>query len=398
MQHSSSSANTSEALKLSPKLTKVQALAQALVRIKSVTPNDNGCQKLIREKLEKAGFHCVTLQEKGTTNLLAIHGNTRPFAMFLGHTDVVPEGDHCQWDHDPYCGDIYELDGEPCLYGRGSADMKGGDAAMTEALLQFVQEHPEHKGSVGLLITSNEEGDAVGGVPFCVEYLKEHDLIPDYCLIPEPSSVKTFGDEIKNGRRGDVNVTITVHGIQGHVAVPESCDNAAHHAARLICALIDNPCDLGSEFFPPTSFQVSNCRCGTGADNVVPGTYTMRCNFRFNDLQSFESIKKHVCEIADNLHIKCDYDWSYEGPYFLTKGGKLLDIMKTCVTEVMGREPVFTTSGGTSDGRFIAPLGVETMEFGPITETIHRANEHVSLSSLQQLQEIYVKALTKLMA
>ena len=251
------------------KLTPVQQLARDLVAIKSVTPNDNGCQDLLAAILQKEGFTCTRINEKGTSNLIAVHGSGRPFAMFLCHTDVVPEGDLKSWDHDPYGAEILEIDGEPCLYGRGSADMKGGDAAAVTALINFIKAHPDHKGRVGLLITSNEEGDAVGGVPFCVEYMKEHDLIPDYCLIPEPSSVKTFGDEIKNGRRGDVNVTITVHGVQGHVAVPESCDNAAHHAARLITALIDNPLDAGSKFFPPTSFQVSNCHCGTGADNAV---------------------------------------------------------------------------------------------------------------------------------
>lgn len=377
-------------------LTPVQALAQQLVRIKSVTPDDNGCQDIIAKLLEQAGFQIVRIHEKGTSNIFATHGQGRPFAMFLGHTDVVPEGDLSQWDHDPYCGDIYEMDGEPCLYGRGSADMKGGDAAAVMALLEFVKSVPNHKGTVGLLITSNEEGDAIGGVPFCVEYLKEHDLIPDYCLIPEPSSVKVFGDEIKNGRRGDINVTITVHGVQGHVAVPESCDNAAHHAADLITALVDNPIDKGSEFFPPTSFQVSNCHCGTGADNVVPGTFVMRCNFRFNDLEDLEKIQQHVYRQAKRVNCKADYDWSYEGPYFLTKDGELLDIMSECVRRVVGNIPKFTTSGGTSDGRFIAPLGVQTMEFGPITETIHRANEHVSLKSLQRLQDIYAMALSKL--
>lgn len=377
-------------------LTPTQKLAQSLVRIKSVTPNDNGCQELIKASLKQLDFTCITLEDHGTTNLLALHGRGRPFSMFLGHTDVVPEGELAQWDHDPYCGDIFELDGEPCLYGRGSADMKGGDAAAVNALINFVSAHPDHLGTVGLLITSNEEGDAVGGVPYCVEYLKAHDLIPDYCLIPEPSSVKVFGDEIKPGRRGDINVTVTVHGVQGHVAVPESCDNAFHHASRLVCALIDHPLDQGSEFFPPTSFQVSNCHCGTGADNVVPGSCVMRWNFRFNDLESFELIKEKVLKLTDSLKIKADFDWSYEGPYFLTKEGKLLDIMKECVEQEMGKAPIFTTSGGTSDGRFIAPLGVQTMEFGPITETIHRANEHVSLSSLEHLCRIYTEALSKL--
>ncbi|MDY6323268.1 MAG: succinyl-diaminopimelate desuccinylase [Succinivibrio sp.] len=378
-------------------LSETQKLAQALVRIRSVTPDDNGCQALLADRLKQSGFTCMTIEDSGTVNLLALHGRGRPFAMFLGHTDVVPEGELSQWAHDPYSGEIVKLDGEDCLFGRGSADMKGGDAAAVTALCAYVASHPRHPGTVGLLVTSNEEGDAKGGVPYVAEYLKAHDLVPDWCLIPEPSSVNVFGDEIKNGRRGDCNVTVTVHGIQGHVAVPESCDNAFHHAARLVCAMLDTPIDQGSDYFPPTSFQVSNVHCGTGADNVVPGSCVMRCNFRYNDLQNYAKLKDHFEGMAKKLGIRCDFKWDHEGLPFLTKEGRLLDVMRECVTRVMGAAPKFTTSGGTSDGRFIAPLGAQCIEFGPVTASIHSANEHVTLRSLDQMKQIYELALGMLM-
>lgn len=377
-------------------LSKTQLLAQQLVRIKSVTPDDNGCQDVLKQMLKETGFTCLSLHDHGTENLLALHGHGAPFSLCLGHTDVVPEGNTEQWVHDPYCGDILEYEGSQCLFGRGSTDMKTGVAAMTVALCNFVKEHPRHLGTVGLLVTSNEEGDAKGGTPFCVEYMKSHKLIPDYCLIAEPSSEEIFGDEIKNGRRGDCNVTVTVHGKQGHVAVPASCDNAAHHAARLICAMLDNPIDQGSEFFPPTSFQVSNCKCGTGADNIVPGTFTMRCNFRYNDLENYDTLARHFENIAKMIGVKCDFKWQREGLPYLTKSGKLLDVMKECVTRVCGIVPKFATTGGTSDGRFIAPLGAQVMEFGPVIKSMHCANEHVELKCIEELRQIYELALSML--
>ncbi|MDD7021855.1 MAG: succinyl-diaminopimelate desuccinylase [Aeromonadales bacterium] len=377
-------------------LTSTQELAQRLVRIKSITPNDNGCQELLSKLLSEAGFTCITLEDQGTRNLLALHGRGKPFSLCLGHTDVVPEGDLSQWEHDPYSGDIVEIDGKACLFGRGSTDMKSGVAAMAMALYGFLKSHPRHVGTIGLLVTSNEEGDAKGGTPFCAEYLKSHGLIPDYCLIAEPSSEEVFGDEIKNGRRGDCNVTVTVHGKQGHVAVPSSCDNAAHHAARLVCAMLDNPIDQGSEFFPPTSFQVSNCHCGTGADNIVPGSFTMRCNFRYNDLENYATLAQHFEGIARMIGVKCDFKWQPEGLPYLTKGGKLLDVMKECVTRVTGIVPKFATTGGTSDGRFIAPLGAQVMEFGPVIKSMHCANEHVELKCVEELRQIYELALSML--
>ncbi len=372
-------------------------LTQALVRIPSVTPEDKGCQDLIKDVLKPVGFTCYTLEDSGCTNLLALHGRGAPFILFLGHTDVVPTGDLNGWDHDPFSGDIIELDGEPCLYGRGSADMKGGDAAMVTALRDYVKKNPRHRGTLGLLVTSNEEGDAKGGVPFVVSYMKEHRLIPDYCILAEPSCDDYFGDQIKNGRRGDLNATIVIKGIQGHVAQPEYCDNAAHKAARFVAAMLDNPIDEGAEDFPPTSFQVSNVNCGTGADNVVPGSCRLRCNWRYNDLQSKESIEAHTLKIIRDLGYKADIEWTVEGLPFLTKDGELLKAVSDSVTEVCGKAPTLGTKGGTSDGRFIAPLGTQTIEFGPLSSTIHQANEHVALSSLDKMTEIFTRSLERLL-
>ncbi|MBO6259188.1 MAG: succinyl-diaminopimelate desuccinylase [Succinivibrio sp.] len=374
-------------------LSPTQQLAQALVRIPSVTPDDMGCQDLIKDVLKPLGFTCLTLEDSGTTNLLATHGHGSPFILFLGHTDVVPTGDKATWDHDPFCGDIYDYDNEPCLYGRGSADMKGGDAAMIMALRDYVKANPHHHGTLALLVTSNEEGDAAGGVPFVVDYMKAHRLIPEFCIVGEPSCDDYFGDQIKNGRRGDLNATIILKGIQGHVAQPEYCDNAAHKAARFIAAMLDNPIDHGSEFFPPTSFQVSNMKCGTGADNVVPGTCQLRCNWRYNDMQSKESIEKHVEEILKRLKIEHEISWQVDGLPFLTKDGELLNAMSNAITKVLGKAPSLGTKGGTSDGRFIAPLGAQTIEFGPLSSSIHQVNEHVSLKNLDELKQIFEKTI-----
>ncbi|MCR5535991.1 MAG: succinyl-diaminopimelate desuccinylase [Succinivibrio sp.] len=379
-------------------LTDTQKLCQQLVRIPSITPEDRGCQELIKAELQPAGFTCLTLEESGTTNLLALHGRGAPFLLFLGHTDVVPTGDPKTWQHDPFGAEIYEMDGKSCLYGRGSADMKGGDAAMIIALRDYVRAHPRHIGTLGLLVTSNEEGDAKGGVPFVVEYLKDHQLIPDYCIIAEPSCEQHFGDEIKNGRRGDLNATLIIKGVQGHVAQPEFCDNAAHKAALFIRTMLEHPIDEGSEFFPPTSFQVSNLRCGTGADNVVPGECYLRCNWRYNDLQSKESIEAHVVELLRQLKFEYELSFQVEGLPFITKEGRLLEVVASAVEQICGRAPSFGTKGGTSDGRFIAPLGTQTLEFGPLSSSIHQVDEHVALEDLQKLKEIYALSIERLLS
>lgn len=272
-------------------LSKTASLAVSLIQKHSITPNDLGCQDLVRARLENVNFKCLTLKDSGTENLLALHGEGSPFFLFLGHTDVVSPGDESAWAVPPFEALI---DDKGVLHGRGSQDMKGSDAAMTEALVSFVEHNPHHKGTVGILLTSNEEGDAKGGTPFVVEYLKKKNLIPDYCLVGEPSCSNTFGDIIKNGRRGSLTAHITVNGIQGHVAYPDRCDNAAHHAGVLISRLFSKKWDEGSKFFPPSSFQVTNIKCGTGAENVVPGSCYIMCNWRFNDALSKDKISIEV--------------------------------------------------------------------------------------------------------
>ncbi len=372
-------------------------LAQKLVRIPSVTPNDNGCQEIVKDILKPLGFTCYTIEEQGTTNLLALHGHGAPFTLFLGHTDVVPTGDESAWEHPPFCGDIIEYDGEPYLYGRGSSDMKGGDAAMIMAMHQYISANQNHRGTIGLLLTSNEEGDAVGGTPYVIDYMQQRHMIPDYCIIGECSCDNVFGDSIKNGRRGDLNATIVVKGIQGHAALEQYAKNSVFEASRFINLMLENPIDNGTAFFPPTSFQVSNIKAGTGADNVIPGTCTLRCNFRWNDLQTPESIEQHVRCIAKQADIDCEMDFREEGKPFLTKDGKLIDALYHAIEEVTGLSPDLGTSGGTSDGRFVRPLGTETVEFGPISSRIHKVDERVSVKDLDALTSIYVKALHELM-
>ncbi|MGN0914757.1 MAG: succinyl-diaminopimelate desuccinylase [Succinivibrio sp.] len=377
------------------KLSNTTALAVELIKKASITPKDEGCQDLVREALTEVGFNCLTLKDSGTENLLAVHGTGSPFLLFLGHTDVVPPGDEAKWDYPPFDAVITKDNGKNVLHGRGSQDMKGSDAAMTIALRDFVKDNPNHKGTVGLLLTSNEEGDAKGGTPFVVDYLRKHNLVPDYCLVGEPSCSLQFGDTIKNGRRGSVTAHISVQGVQGHVAYPDRCDNAAHKAGALIALLSEEIWDNGSNFFPPSSFQVTNIKCGTGAENVVPGQCYIMCNWRFNDALSPDSIKERVDRMIDSLKIKAEIRYVVNGLPFITKGGLLLDSLKEAVNEVTGIVPKLSTAGGTSDGRFIAPLGTKVVEFGPCSDLIHKVNEAVDLTSLDLLHEIYQKTLEK---
>src|SRR5574344_1047528 len=346
-------------------LSKTASLAVSLIKIPSITPNDLGCIDLVRQRLSSVNFSCLTLKDSGTDNLLATHGQGSPFFLFLGHTDVVSPGNESEWSIPPFSAKIDEIDGVSFLHGRGSQDMKGSDAAMTEALVTFVKNNPNHKGTVGLLLTSNEEGDAVGGTT-------------------------------KNGRRGSVTAHITVKGIQGHVAYPKLCDNAAHHAGRLINALSTMVWDEGSEFFPPTSFQVTNIKCGTGAENVVPGTCYIMCNWRYNDALNKDKIASLVDEIVKKEKIECSIKYVVNGLPFITKGGLLLDAVQKAISDTIGEKATVSTAGGTSDGRFIAPLGTKVVEFGPRANLIHKVNEAVELDSLDKLHDIYVKTLINL--
>ena len=380
--------------------TPVIKLTQDLIACKSVTPDDAGCQKLLASKLEACNFTVESLIEKGspTVNLLATHGHGAPFILFLGHTDVVPPGDESKWSSVPFSPTFIEDEKEGVvLQGRGCADMKGSDAAMTLALCDFVKKNPNHKGTLGLLVTSNEEGDASGGVPFVAQILKERNLIPDYCIVGEPSSEKEFGDTIKVGRRGSLTAHITVIGKQGHVAYPDRVHNPIHDAALLISEL-NTPLDSGNEFFPATSFEVTNIKSGTGAENVVPGSCYFMCNWRFNDNQSFESIKAFVTDKIQLLKLNCEVNFKLNGLPFISGNSPLSQALSKAIFEVTAVTTKLSTAGGTSDGRFIAPLGSKVVEFGPKSATIHQVNERASVTSLNQLHEIFVKTLDILLS
>lgn len=375
---------------------RVIELARALISRASITPADAGCQTLVRECLQEVGFKCLTLRDSGTENLLALHGSGKPFLLFLGHTDVVPPGDESAWDTPPFEPELVREQGKTMLCGRGSADMKGSDAAMTVALHDFVKEHPDHPGTLGLLLTSNEEGDAKGGTPFVAEYLKHEGLIPDCCLVGEPSAIEVLGDQIKVGRRGSLSADVTVFGVQGHVAYPERCDNAARRAAALMDELSSQSWDLGTDVFPPTSFQITNIRCGTGAENVAPGECFFMCNWRFNPASSPESLKSRLLGIAKEQNTRVEVVWRLNGLPFVTRQGDFLQAVTHAVESVTGLKPRLSTSGGTSDGRFIAPLGAQTLEVGPSGATIHKVNERVDADDLKKLAQIYLEIIRTL--
>lgn len=377
----------------------VISLAEKLIACKSVTPDDAYCQKILVKRFLSAGFTVKSYKEDNsqTVNLLATHGQGKPFVLFLGHTDVVPPGDLSLWTSDPFSPTFIDDEKEGImLQGRGSADMKGSDAAMTEALCEYVQKYPNHQGTIGLLVTSNEEGDASGGVPFVANELKKENLIPDFCIVGEPSSEKIFGDTIKVGRRGSLTAHITVIGKQGHVAYPERVHNPIHDAAKLINAL-NTSLDSGNEFFPATSFELTNIKSGTGAENVVPESCYFMCNWRFNNEESFDSIKEFVEKQIEKLKLNCQVRFKLNGLPFISGNSQLSKALADSILEVTGVKPNLSTSGGTSDGRFIAPLGAKVVEFGPKSATIHQINERVAVSSLDSLSLIFIKTLERLL-
>lgn len=397
-------------------------LAQKLISLKSITPDDAGCQDIIEQALKEVGFTCRTLRENmyPTFNLLALysveekanldgdpemiknqHGPfdpsgivaPSPFTLFLGHTDVVAPGDNNAWHSDPFT----PVQKNDYLYGRGAADMKGSDAAMVNALRQFVKAHPKFKGTIGLLLTSNEEGDAVGGVPFAAEWMKKEHLYPTYCIVGEPSCVQELGDTIKIGRRGSMTAHITIHGKQGHVAYPERIKNAAHQGAQLVNALLEHHLDDGDADFPPSSFNVTNFNSGIGAENVAPGTCEIMCNWRFNPQQTTLGLQKMVEKYLEKLRIYATVRYVINGhPFISATDGKLVTALKEAVNAHTQKNPELNTSGGTSDGRFIAPLGAEVVEFGPCSATIHQVNECVKTKDLDTLSDIYLQTLEKL--
>lgn len=367
-------------------------LARELIRRKSVTPADEGCQQLIAGRLAPLGFVPEVVESGGVTNLWIRHGRAAPLVVLAGHTDVVPAGPRDTWSSDPF--EPTESEGK--LFGRGAADMKTSVAAFVVAAERFVREFPDHAGSVALLITSDEEGPATDGTVKVVEMLKARGERIDYCIVGEPSSSQVFGDTIRNGRRGSLGARLTVHGVQGHVAYPHLAKNPVHAAAPALAELAATEWDHGNEHFPPTTFQVSNINAGTGALNVIPGTCVVDFNFRFSTASTPATLQGRVTEILDRHGLDYSMEWKLGGKPFLTPRGKLVDTLSRIVTEVTGVTPACDTGGGTSDGRFIIEICPEVCEFGPVNRSIHKVNEAVSLDEAEPLTEIYRRALAAL--
>ncbi len=372
-------------------------LAQQLIRQASITPDDAGCQQILVDRLQACGFACEPLRFGEVNNLWATRGNRGPLFVFAGHTDVVPTGPEDQWKHPPFSA---EIDGH-LLYGRGAADMKGSIASMVTAVERFVKQHPQHRGKIGFLITSDEEGPARDGTIKVIEMLTERNTQIDYCVIGEPSSSSQLGDVIKVGRRGSINATLTIIGEQGHIAYPHLADNAIHLAAPIINELIQLEWDKGNDNFPPTSFQISNLNSGTGASNVVPGQANIQFNLRFSPEITVDEIKLKVeacCKHwQDTMALQFKINWDLSGLPFQTHYGELVKAVESAVEQTTGQKPTLSTSGGTSDGRFIAPSGAQVIELGPLNATIHQVNECVSIEDLDTLSQVYERVLKNLL-
>ena len=369
-------------------------LAIELVSRASVTPEDAGCQDVMIARLEALGFTIERLRFGEVDNFWARRGTDAPLFAFAGHTDVVPTGDPDDWESDPFIPEV--RDG--LLYGRGACDMKGSLAAMITACETFIAKHPDHRGSIGFLITSDEEGPAIDGTVKVVETLEARDEKIDWCLVGEPSSTYRLGDIIKNGRRGSHNARLVVHGKQGHVAYPHLAENPIHLAAPAIAELAKTEWDQGNDYFPPTTFQISNIRGGTGATNVIPGSVELLMNFRYSTETNHHKLEWKVAEILDGHGLNYDIEWNLSGKPFLTAEGELVQAAQEAIVEVTGEPTKLSTSGGTSDGRFIAPTGAQVVELGPINATIHQVNECVAVDDLDRLSDVYNRILEKLLA
>jgi succinyl-diaminopimelate desuccinylase len=372
----------------------VITLAQALISRQSVTPNDAGCQPLLAERLSQLGFINESMVFADTTNLWARRGNKAPVFCFAGHTDVVPAGKESLWKTPPFKPVIIDN----MLYGRGSADMKGSLAAMIVATERFVQEHPDHQGSIAFLLTSDEEGPFINGTTRVIDTLEARQEKIDYCIVGEPTSSKDIADTIKNGRRGSISGEIEIKGIQGHVAYPEQVKNPIHLAMLALHDLAQTHWDNGNEYFPPSSFQITNVQSGTGATNVVPSHLTAWFNLRFSTELDFNTIVKRIESLLDTYQIEYHIKWTYNGLPFITKPGKLVNAVQDAITQVTGKTAQLSTSGGTSDGRFIAPTGAEVIELGPCNNTIHQVNECVNCDHLIKLVDIYYYSLKAMLA
>jgi len=364
-----------------------------LIRRRSVTPEDAGCQDVMRARLQESGFECEAMPFGDVVNLWARRGNSSPLFCFAGHTDVVPPGDLDDWGSDPF---------EPvirngCVYGRGSADMKSGLAAMIVAVERFVREHPDHRGSIAFLITSDEEGRARDGTLKVVEVLTARNENIDWCLIGEPSSHETLGDVVRIGRRGSLSGMLEVRGVQGHVAYPHLADNPIRRFAPVLAELHEIEWDDGNNYFPPTSFQVVNLQSGVGASNVTPGGLTARFNFRYSTEWDHLGLQKRVQAIIDAHEIDYELNWHLSGKPFLTEPGELIDAVSEAVREQTGTTPELSTAGGTSDGRFISPAGADVVELGPVSASIHKIDEHIRSEDVAALARMYQRILEKML-
>lgn len=368
-------------------------LTKQLISQKSVSPDDKNCQAMIIDRLSALGFTIEELNYNQTKNLWAYHGNGKTL-MFAGHTDVVPAGDESKWLYPPYQPTI---DSEGYLYGRGAADMKGGVSAMICAAEDFIKQNPNHAGRIAFLLTSDEEADASDGTVKVVKELMERNENIDYCIVGEPSSDKVIGDQIKNGRRGSITANLTVHGIQGHVAYPHLADNPVHRFAPVLNELVNTEWDKGNQYFPPTSMQVANINGGTGAENVIPGDLIVQFNFRYSSELTDEIIKQRVEQILQKHHLNYTMRWRLSGHPFLTKQGELTNTAQQVIKDVMNIDSQLSTSGGTSDGRFIAKMGCQVIELGVTNSTIHKVNERVHCDELIKLKQIYQNIIAQLL-
>ncbi len=376
-------------------MSAILELTSELIRRASVTPDDAGCQTLVAERLARAGFVIEHLRYGAVDNLWATHGTAKPVLAFLGHTDVVPSGPEADWSSPPFTPTIH--DGR--LYGRGAADMKSGVAAMTLALEAYVAAHPDHPGTVALLLTSDEEGPTNrDGVKRVVEEFRRRGQAIDFCVVGEPSSAERLGDIVRVGRRGSLSGTLTVRGIQGHVAYPDKVRNPIHLAAPAVAELAATRWDEGNAEFPPTSFQISNVHSGTGALNVVPGALEAKFNFRYCTASTAASLRERTEAILRRHGLDFKLDWDLSGEPFLTRSGTLRDAVTAAIKDTCGIVPTADTGGGTSDARFIAPLGVEVIEVGPVNASIHKIDEHVSLAELELLPQLYRRIVERLLA
>ncbi len=374
-------------------MSKTLALTEELIALHSVTPADGGCQLKMAERLSPLGFQCETIASGDVTNLWARRGSEQPLLVFAGHTDVVPTGPLERWSSDPFTPT--HRDGK--LYGRGAADMKTSLAAMVVAVEEFVAAHPNHKGSIGFLITSDEEGPAIDGTVIVCNQLKARGEQLDYCIVGEPTSVKQIGDMIKNGRRGTMSGKLVIKGIQGHIAYPHLAKNPIHLAAPVLAELVSIEWDKGNEYYLPTSWQMSNIHSGTGASNVIPGECVIDFNFRFSTASTVEGLQQRVHDVLDKHGLDYDLKWTVGGLPFLTPRGELSHALSSAIKAETGLDTELSTTGGTSDGRFIAQICPQVIEFGPTNATIHKIDEHIWVSEIEPLKNIYRRTMENLL-